>query len=78
MIDIDGINQLVEVDDTLLSFTCISWFLQISLTYSGRYINFVLLFIKNLKSEIMQKVNFIVGAQFFTIWIFHPLKITSV
>ena len=40
--------------------------------------NFVLLFIKNLKSEIMQKVNFIVGAQFFTIWIFHPLKITSV
>lgn len=78
MIDIDGINQLVEVDDTLLSFTCISWFLQISLTYIGRYINFVLLFIKNLKSEIMQKVNFIVGAQFFTIWIFHPLKITSV
>lgn len=72
MIDIDGINQLVEVDDTLLSFTCISWFLQISLTY------IVLLFIKNLKSEIMQKVNFIVGAQFFTIWIFHPLKITSV
>ena len=76
MIDIDCINQLVEVDDTLLSFTYISWFLQISLTYIGRYI--VLLFIKNLKSEIMQTVNFIVGAQFFTIWIFHPLKITSV
>lgn len=40
-------------------------------------IHFVLLFIKKLKSEIMQTVNFIVGAQFFTIWIFHPLKITS-
>ena len=33
--DIDCIDQSVEIDDTLVSFICLSWFLPISSIYIG-------------------------------------------
>ena len=35
LIDIDCIHQSVEIDDTLVSFICLSWFLPISSIYTG-------------------------------------------
>ena len=39
LIDIDCTNQSVEIDDTLVSFIDLSWFLPISSTYIGGYIS---------------------------------------
>ena len=39
LIDIDCIDQSVEVDDTLVSFIDLSWFLPIPSIYFGRYIS---------------------------------------
>ena len=38
LIDIDCIDQSVEIDDTLVSFINLSWFLPISSIYIGKYI----------------------------------------
>ena len=38
LIDIDCIDQSVEIDDTLVSFFNLSWFLPISSIYIGKYI----------------------------------------
>ena len=36
--DIDCIDQSVEIDDTLIAFIDLTWFLPISSVYIGRYI----------------------------------------
>ena len=55
MIDIDGIDQSVEIDDTLVSFIDLSWFLPISSIYIGKYISSSVH--RKMKTEFMQTVN---------------------
>ena len=53
LIDIDCTNQSVEIDDTLVFFIDLSWFLLISSTYIGGYISH-----QEMKTS-MQTVNFL-------------------
>ena len=53
LIDIDCTNQSVEIDDTLVSFIDLPWFLPISSTYIGGYISH-----QEMKT-FMQTVNFL-------------------
>ena len=55
MIDIDCIDQSVEIDDTLVSFIDLSWFLPISSIYIARYIWSSLH--PKMKTDFMQTVN---------------------
>ena len=55
LIDIDCMDQLVEIDDTLVSFIDLSWFLPISSIYIGRYI--CLSVHSKMKTDFMQTVN---------------------
>ena len=55
LIDIDCIDQLVEIDDTLFSFIDLSWFLPISSIYIGKYISSSVH--QKMKTEFMQTVN---------------------
>ena len=53
LIDIDCTNQSVEIDDTLVFFIDLSWFLPISSTFIGGYISH-----QEMKTS-MQTVNFL-------------------
>ena len=55
LIDIDCIDQSVEIDDTLVSFIDLSWFLPISSIYIGRYICLSVHW--KMKTDFMQTVN---------------------
>ena len=55
LIDIDCIDQLVEIDDTVFSFIDLSWLLPISLIHIGR--NICSSAHQKIKTEFMQKVN---------------------
>ena len=58
LIDIDCTNQSVEIDDTLVFFIDLSWFLLISSTFIGGYISH-----QEMKTS-MQTVNFLTELQF--------------
>ena len=58
LIDIDCIDQLVEIDDTLFSFIDLSWFLPISSIYIGKYISSSVH--QKMKTEFMQTVNLLI------------------
>ena len=55
MIDIDDIDQSVEIDDTLVAFIDLSWFLPISSIYIGKYISSSVH--QKMKTEFMQTVS---------------------
>ena len=55
LIDIDCIDQSVEIDDTLVSFIDLSWFLPIPSIYIGRYICSSVN--PKMKTDFMQAVN---------------------
>ena len=55
LIDIDWINQSVEIDDTLVSFIDLSWFLPISSIYIERYSCSSVH--SKMKTDFMQTVN---------------------
>ena len=55
LIDIDCIDQMVEIDDTLVSFIDLSWFLPISSIFIGRYICPSVH--PKMKTDFMQTVN---------------------
>ena len=57
MIDIDCIDQSVEIDDTLVSFIDLSWFLPISSIRIGK--NSCWSVHQKIKTEFMQKKKFI-------------------
>ena len=55
LINIDCIDQSVEIDDTLVSFIDLCWFLPILSIYTGKYISSSVQ--QKMKTEFMQTVN---------------------